>query len=342
MSVYLTDISLGTNYGCNVSPTQSKADQLLSALHSISVLPIKYQHFYISYSDNYLWAENIINNQINQFFPNAVINNYSLETFQQWKDATLQIPSDVDQILLKTNHDHVYTPESSTDFEKFSTHLEQYKPRYIGEITHWPEFICLNRFSLNSDIAQKDDYQSFHTLTTDAIGTCLVSKELFLEWWVRDFTQGKKIIRPDNPFGPSIEFQKAHRFLPSTELFRHLDGYGHIGIKTPIAGPIRACCQIENNVVKHQNWSYGKVGSEKRSIDLPRLPKRGLKNDIQSYLNLLKLVSALEINFKNTKQLFSLYQEKNESLAKLYMLLLFDKFFLVKSLKAILRKLLKL
>ena len=337
MSVYLTDISLGTNYGRKISPTQSKADQLISTLHSLSILPIKYHHFYISYNDNYLWAKDIVSEQINKFFPNAIMNNYSLETFEQWKEATLQTSSDVDQILLKTNHDHVYVPESSTDFEEFSTHLKKYGPRYIGEITHWPEFICSSRFKIDTDIAQKNDYQSFYTRTTGAIGTCIVSKELFFEWWIYDFTHGKKVIRPDNPFGPSVKFQEAHRVLPSTELFRHLDGYGHIGIKTPVAGPIRACCQIKNNIVKHKKWSYGKVGAINKRTDLPRLPKRGRKNNMQSYLNLLKLASALDINTKNIKGLFYLYEEKNILLAKLYTLLLFDKFFLGKSLKAVIR-----
>jgi len=338
MSIFLTDKPLGTKYGSKISPTQSKADQLLSSIHSLSILPIDSHHFFISYNIEYIWAKNLIEFQIHKLFPDSKVYSYSLETFDQWKYAASIIPKGTDQILLNANHDHVYVRETASEFKDFTVNLQEYGYRYIGQITHWSEFICSSRL-IQQPVTyfERDIYRSFNTRVASAIGTSIISKKLFLEWWQHDFTEGKKIIRPDNPFGPSVKFPHCHEVLPLTELFRHLDGYGHIGINAPLAGPLRACCQIINEVVVHNDWSYGRVSNRNQKVDLPMLPVRGRRNSIQSYLYLLKLASALEINMGNFKKLLSSYTKNSKLVMPLLILLIFDKYYFKKVLKAVLR-----
>lgn len=343
MSVFLTDKSLGTKYGSKISPTQSKADQLLSSIHSLSILPIKSHHFFISYSIEYFWAKNLIEFQIYKLFPNSKVYSYSLETFDQWKYAASIIPKGIDQIFLNANHDHVYVRETAAEFKDFTVNLQEYGYRYIGQITHWSEFICSSRLTQQSVTyfererkRKKERYRSFNKKSVSAIGTSIISKKLFLEWWQHDFTGGEKIIRPDNPFGPSVKFPHCHEVLPLTELFRHLDGYGHIGINAPLAGPLRACCRIINEVVVHNDWSYGRVSHCNQKIDLPMLPVRGRRNSIQAYLYLLKLASALEINMVNLNKLLSSYTKNSKLVMFLLILLVFDKYYFKKVLKAML------
>jgi hypothetical protein len=336
VSVFLTDKSLGTPYGRNISPTQSKADQFLSTVHSISNLPIGSQDFYIAYHDGYLWAQSLIKRTVIRHFPNARIYDYSLETFKDWKDAAARVPKEAGQILLKANHDHVYVRESSREFESFVMELQAYGDRYIGEITHWPEVIGRNNLVMKE--APNRDSRNFQSTTNSALGTSIVSKALFLEWWAEDFTEGKMIVRPDNPFGHSVVFPNCVSIAPNTELFRHLDGYGHSGVRAPSAAPLRACCQVINGQVIHDNWVIGNFLFSRKNKDLPKLPEIGERNTIASYLQLILLASAHNINEKNLRALLDIYAFPSKSLYKTSLfILLTNRYFLAKMPKPFLR-----
>jgi hypothetical protein len=336
VSVFLTDKSLGTPYGRHISPTQSKADQFLSAVHSISNLPLATQDFYIAYHDQYLWVKSFISKAIIDFFPNARIYDYSLETFSAWQDAAARVPKESKQILLKANHDHVYVRESSREFEEFVMELQTFGDRYVGEITHWPEII-----GSNNVVAKKmpsRNLQSFQSTTKAALGTSIISKALFLEWWTKDFTGGKMIIRPDNPFGPSVAFPSCVLVVPKTELFRHLDGYGHSGVHAPSAAPLRACCQLINGEVIHNDWVYGNFLFSRKNKDIPKLPVIGERKTIASYLQLILLASAHNFNEKNLRVLLESYAFPFKSARKIsFFILLTNPYFLAKMPKPFLR-----
>ncbi len=312
VSIFLTDKSLpnALSYGKKEHLTQDKVNQFLCMIDSIKEINFSSQNFYLEFDGPYSQLAHLVVEKILTIFPSAIVVNGRLDTFPAWKSAAMRIPEEADLILLKTNHDHAFVNESVDEFNSFLRILHSLGPRSIGGITHWSEMIGEN----NLDIVRSQTENSFNFLkeTTWTLGTCVVSKQLFEEWWKEDFTLGKRIIRPDNPFGPSIFFLPAPLLIPSREFFRHLDGYGHAKVRSPYARPVRSCCVIEGGKVVHRNWKRGNYFVGKHQPDLPVLPLLGQANRIRKYLNLVSLASAHTLNFKNVWRLLN---PKNGGLA---------------------------
>jgi len=338
VSVYLTDETLpgALSYGKRVSPTQDKVNQFLSMIDSISRINFSSQVFYVKFDDIYSEHRDVVYERIKVLFPTARIAEERLDSFQFWKNTATEMPEETELILLATNHDHVFVGESVQHFNCFLRDLGDLGPRVIGGITHWSEMVGWN--DLRPINSSREGAFNFFRQTTWTIGTCVVSKQLFQEWWAEDFTQGKKIIRPDNPFGPSVSFTSAPMLIPSREFFRHLDGYGHARVKSPFAGPVRACCSLKEGEVRHQEWRRGNYFVGIHKPDLPFLPIVGKSNNFRRYCNLVFLASAHTLNFRN---LWELLNPKNGGVTffkfPLFILLGSNRYFLSKIPKAVFR-----
>jgi len=311
VSVLLTDTPLHrTNiYGPIVSLTKSKVDQFLGALHSMHKLPLKSQDFYLSFDGNYKVFQNLVCARILELYPNARISNQRLYKFEDWKSSSLTIPNQTDLVLLQSNHDHVFTHESVADFYSFCEDLIEFGPLVLGEISSWPEYISNSRKG-DWRISRKNQNHLQVGKCVYSDGTCLVSPDLYKSWWSVDFTDGKKIVRPDNPFGPSVQFRAVNRVVPATEFFRHLDGYGHIDLNNEIANAIPSCCTVKNNTIEHLEWVRGSFLLAKNNfIDLPTLPNSSRQHSFQEIIDLILLGCSYRVNFRNIYHLVA----QNES-----------------------------
>ena len=329
LSVLLTN---QTPHGVNFYGARAisdKVDQLMSTLHSVSKLKLSSQSFYVSFGEEYLWAQDIVNKKIKQEFPNSSISNSRLDSFASWKAASDLIPKDVDVVLLNANHDHAFLPESIEVFEQFVKDIQVFGTRYIGAITHWPEFVSRPGHRWVRSENGRDGI--FQTSTNSTIGTCLVSRILFCEWWENDFTNGMKIVRPDNPFGPSVKFAPCPFLIPATELFRHLDGYFHVRITSPSAQALRPCCTVTNGRVIHLDWVRGYFFLKANGVEIPLLPSCALPGQLRPLLELLLLASSHRINLKTLQRLSAKNQsyEWSRNLLLLIMLLT-NRHFLIK------------
>ena len=306
-SVILTNKSLpgGLSYGKNLNQIQNKVDQFLCVIHSISKIDFYSIDFYLQFDSEYINVKHAVYSRIYKLFPTAVIHNNRLETFQTWKDAFSRISNKVDFILLKTNHDHAFVHESYEDFAYFLEDLQSLGPRSLGAISHWPEMI--GQHGLRPVPSNRPNLVNFLQVTNWTIGTCLVSRELFKEWWQHDFTDGDRVTRPDNPFGASVNFDSTPMLIPPREFFRHLDGYGHVNVKSRLAAPVRPCCQIDKGELFHNEWKRGKYYFAFSKFDLSIMPS--CKDErVLPFLNLALLASAHTLNIRN---LFQILRHKN-------------------------------
>lgn len=296
VSVYLTDVAITPPnfYRGQHSATVSKVDQFISTLHSMRNLQFATQDIYISYAPEYAWAENIVGNFLTLNFPNARLFEKRLETFDEWRLAAERISLNTELVLLQTNHDHVFVPENDTEFQKFSSDLLGFGDRFIGEITHWPESIGQPRLDWSVSNAASRKY--FTSIVNNTVGTCLLPINFFRQWWKVDFTEGKRIVRPDNPFGPWVKFENCIRIVPHTEFFRHLDGYGHARVKAPVSAPLRGCCKVQGSKIEHIPWRRGNFFPTNKGFELPKLPEDGSYKKQREIFNLLLLSAAYRVN----------------------------------------------
>jgi hypothetical protein len=220
----------------------------------MALLPLESQVFYLELGTEFMQYRDLISEYTKEIFPNSILYWERLSSYQDWLDAANKIPARTNIVLLQSNFDHAYVNPSSVSFFEICQHLLVQEVRAVAEITHWPEAIseisspwgALQNTRIHSEYFTRD--------TNLAVGTTLVRKEFFKEWWESDFTGGAKIVRPDNPFGPSVKFQKATVIIPQIELFRHLDGYSHVGIRTAFAQKLDPCCEVQKFCIDHSDW----------------------------------------------------------------------------------------
>lgn len=331
MSVYLTDTPLPETsyYRKSYSPVQNKVEQFLSTIHSLSHILFSTAEINFQVSSEYNRFTNLILNTIRRYIPNAEISSKRFELFSDWKNAAERIPREAEVVLLKTNHDHVFTHSDPNVFYKFMHDLNSFSTKYVGEISHWPESIGNLRSGKWVKFRSGDFY--FVSKAAKTIGTCLIHPDFFKSWWITDFTHGSRIVRPDNPFGPWVEFAPVSRVVPTCEFFRHLDGYGYAKVNAPIASPLRACCTIDGNTIKHLDWTKGNFLYNQKKYELPIEPKLNVVNSIGTLINLALLGTAYKVNLKNLWFMSRAFQFKLSKLSfLLFFLCLSDRFFLRK------------
>jgi len=316
-SVVLTNEPLpgALSYGAIPSQNQNKVDQFLSVIDTISKFHFYSVELYLEFEGEYLELRKVAYSRIYELFPTAIIYSHRLETFRAWKEASEKISKDVDLILLKTNHDHAFVHESYEDFAYFLQDLHSLGPRSLGAISHWPEMI--GQQALQPVPSIRPTHMNLLKKTNWTIGTCLVSREFFEEWWQDDFTNGERITRPDNPFGASVKFDSVAMLIPPREFFRHLDGYGHVDLKSPSAAPLRACCKIVNGEVIHKDWKYGRFYFGGRGNEIPALPKTTGSNSLSSYIDLVLLASSHQLNLSTLYVLLKNTSSPNHKLWRL-------------------------
>ena len=305
VTVFLTESGLMPIgfYGERISPSQNKVNQFLTTLHTLSKLSISSSEFHVAYSEEYREMTDLVSRQISSLFPNSELFSTRFEGFEDWQENAKKLPKEAEFILLLSNHDHVYIGEDSKIFDLFVSNLRIQKDCKMGLITHWPEVIGSPSISLH----KKSRQSCLIDLKDFAIGTVIVKKDFYLDWWANDFTCGAKVVRPDNPFGPSVTFRLVPALVPEVELFRHLDGYGHVGVTADIAAPLKTCCEVLGGEIIHEDWTKGDFLAENQIYDLPLLPQGNNVTCISEIQNLVLLANSYRISLRNTYLLLSTF-----------------------------------
>jgi len=330
ISVYLTDIALTPAgfYGKNISSSQNKVDQFLSTIHSVSKINFSSAEIHFECDKNYQIYEPLIQNFIKDHVPQAIIYSNRMEYFKDWHESAERIPKGADLVLLKTNHDHVFVPPTEFEFRVFADSISTFPDNWIGEISHWPESLGNlrdGRWTRTPD----NKISTFNSWANHTIGTCLIPTSFFRSWWRNDFTDGSRIVRPDNPFGPWVTFPSTMRIVPAMEFFRHLDGYGYAKVNAPIASAIRSCCRVNENQISHTEWTKGRFILNIKKYDLPVSPSLKIINSITTGIELILLASAYKVNLRNIVKVISSFKFKGLIMV-MTPILFFNKYFLQK------------
>lgn len=280
MSGYLTNDSLTPPKYYNLSHfPYSKIDQFLSTLHTLKKLNLATADFYLAYDNEHEKYNQLIADFIRVNFRGTQCRFYQfrLETFAQWQEAGELIPQEATTILLMNNLDHVFVPSDNKYFKEFIDFLESREEDAIGGIMHWQETITAIGTKRLKKLNTRDPI--FYNKTYYTSGTTVVKPGFFKSWWVNDFTGGQRIVRPDNPFGPYVNFDWCNRYIPSREFFRHLDGYGHAGVSASQAQYLRPCCRLLHHGIHHTDWVVG--FKENNFADLPAEKPKVLRFNVR-------------------------------------------------------------
>jgi len=303
VSVFITDEGFGTNYRLPKGFDGNKIDQFISSLASMAKILTREQWFFIDYSENHVKYSSEISDFIMLNYNNPRIFPFRLEYYQDWKKYSDMIPQEIKYILLQGNADHVYLPHTSLNLDNLIEVMDLIGDRSMAEITHWPESIYYaNRLTINSfDIRNHKIIDS----TEAPLGTTLLSAKLFTDFWTHDFTENSRIVRLDNPFGPSVTVKDATRVIPPFEMFRHLDGYGHVGIKLQGSSFLRPSHKLQNSKIIESPWKSANLCEWEYDSDFLRYSNNAEVKRLKEISTYLIHGTSFRLNWRLVKNLIT-------------------------------------
>ena len=273
VSVFITNKSLSSAGDLGHSRTGSPLERLeifLTSLRSWSKMGLKNPYFFIELDDDFVDYQDMVAAEIKLNFLDPVIEWRRLLYFDDWLKISIFLDKqDVELITLMANDDHAYVHTDSRPFMEFSKEVfelaERNEGRALGDLTQLPGPIRILSLYSTFNPNKGDSRRSFKVTTMH--GCCLVTPKLFAEWWDFDFTEGKRIPRPDNPFGPSVKFVPANVLIPPVEILRHMDGIGDGTRISRKYNVLRPACRIlikDGGDKRHSTgnlvetpWEYG-------------------------------------------------------------------------------------
>lgn len=287
-----------------------RIDRFLTACSTLKETHWETVQVYLSLDPSWKHLEPQIHLALLKLFPNAQLLGERLESRSAWERATLNYSSD-DIVLLQANDDHALVCQDPNYFDSFIQNFLSDNTLLIAGITHFPEMQAIVKGVDSFTNGDKRLVGEIHY----AIGTQLVKASFFKSWWdLGKIKEETVIFRPDNPFGESVVFPSIEILIPQIELFRHMDGYGHIGMHRPL-GPVRNLGVLEDflstgfelprwNVAKWPNKVLSLSGS---GCDLHQvLTIKDKSNSLRVNVALLQSYWGLKFMPKRAKEIVSI------------------------------------
>lgn len=264
-SVFLTSTGLG-NFSYDLGNVFNSSDdffrlsRFLTALNSYKDIPWKSVTIFFDTEERWKIYSDSIKVSILSIFPEAKIFTNRLSSRIEWENATKSF-NDREVIFLQTNDDHAFVAQSADEFFEIVNRIEKNDEAPLGSVTHFPEILGVYQRELIKNIFRKRPIHRYID-AIGTIGTVLVRSDFLKSWWTPGrIPDNVKIVRPDNPFGPSVEFSKVKIFVPKMELVRHMDGYSHANLRYPVS-PLRNLLVFDPNeslgfrYADNPKWNY--------------------------------------------------------------------------------------
>jgi hypothetical protein len=295
MTCYITDSRIQPAGYYQIEETD-KFSQVLSTLQSLRAIKFSSSEIRITLDQGYSENREKLKALAKQWHPDAQYFENRLEDFQGWKLAIDRIPADTDWVLLMANHDHVFVQQDSRQFFSYLERVQGENVSSIAHVSHWTE--ALGWRAIKRDQNRKDGLELWFR-STETIGTVAVRLDEIQSWFLDDFTKGSRLVRPDNPFGPSVKVSNRNHSLPMVEFFRHLDGYGHVGLTADHASALRSNVVYRNGEIEERAYQFGNLDQD--GTELLRTPKfyeAGHADKLDEIRNLLYLTTAYRVRLK--------------------------------------------
>jgi hypothetical protein len=221
----------------NDYPITSRMDVFKYMLSSYSVMSeiVSKFVFYIEISDELIDRKSELEQFINENFPEdkLILNWYRNNYIRDWRNVYEQISLiDDDVIWLACNDDHIFIDNSldllSEGLEILKNESDELSTIYYS---HWLEGIRMaNHF--NGVLVGTGNFVKCQWGIYD--GILIIKKERFRRYWFDYEDDGRLWFKPDAFYDirpPMI----GNFYIPTKEIVRHFDGYGHVGDFSNIA-----------------------------------------------------------------------------------------------------------
>jgi hypothetical protein len=243
INVKITEHRLVNSYKNGVRhdyPTTNRFDVFKYTLSSYSVFSelVSKFVFYIEISNELIHRKEELENFIYENFPKEklILKWYRNNYIKDWRNVYDEISEINDDIIwLACNDDHVFL-DSSLDVLKdgIDILIKDSDPLSAIYYSHWLEGIRIaNHF--NGELQNGGNFVKYRWSIFD--GILIIKKERFKKYWFEFEDDGKLWFKPDAFYDVRTPMPSTF-YIPTKEIVRHFDGYGHVGNFANIAPPL--------------------------------------------------------------------------------------------------------
>jgi hypothetical protein len=213
--------------------SDERAEALIECLKSLQEMSFVSASIYISIGDDIRIDKSKFDAEVNQLSKKVMLHSSRLEYFADWKNAVSRPEVQAsDAVLLLSYEDHILRKGRSSvvidAVRSINRATETYPSgHFISILSHFPEQQILS--DCWSAVGFRSPTGDPGAIPAPTPIGCLVTKpSVLLDWFSRDFTEGNRIVAPENYFGPSVSDSKSISLTITKEAFYHKDGYGHV------------------------------------------------------------------------------------------------------------------
>ena len=327
LSTLITEKRRVIHKGTENQTERSRVELFLTSLESLKKLSIDSADIYVEFDETTKWAESIVRKYISELPFSPSVYYSRLDSFDSWKQAAIKKSvQSAKLVLLISYDDHAFIDKDAQEFNELAKKITKRKTLVTGEktyaiLSHFPEMH--GSIPVANSIGRLQNFEETLLVpTVNPIGVLLLNPVDFSLWWEKDFTNGAKIVGPENPFGPGVFVKNAVTLVPRKELFRHLDGYSHARIENAVFKPLRASICIKLNSINpsifQSDWNTTSDILKLRDMDsFEILSESDTNSKSNNFLITLIKVSSKRYSIKSISCINTIYRLDSKTLFKL-------------------------
>lgn len=226
----------------------------ISSLISLRKLGFSSAEFHLSFDETTEWSRNHFLAELDRWKIPIAHYESRLESYENWAcaadriltehgpDSLVAVVSNDDHFLIDKGEEYL-TEELMALEQAHEALRENFVVMY--PLSHYPEHRGLVEISAISKTLIRLGNRKLVPCQIPG-GPMIIKTSNFKALFRTDFSMGAKLVSLENPFGPSLRIRNGLYLVPSDEILRHGDGYGHIGLTEWPLQPILPFFEISN------------------------------------------------------------------------------------------------
>jgi hypothetical protein len=296
---------------------RNRIEIFLSMLENLKLLPIETAEFYLEFDETTQWGEGLVVDSIQDASFKSKILESRLEYFKDWQNAcNSPLVTNSKKLIFFANDDHNFIPNNLDELKRIlKVHIdvtEMFKDKQIFvPLSHFPESHAMVPVSraCGTLIEHNED---FLVPVVIPIGAIVMNSKDFIGWFENDFTSGFRFVGPENPWGPSVRISNGLYLIPKFELFRHFDGYSHIGLEGwpfQVMDSEIKTSRIPPSVTRNERWeTWTNINREKKNDSSLYLEDTKIAGDKNGFAASILKSNPIRLSIKSIKSLNSIYK----------------------------------
>lgn len=231
----LTEKRLWANSAVVESARRARPLMAASTLRSLEGIGITSAEIHVEFDESTEWARDAFRKFVSSLQYKSTYHERRLYTFSDWERSAANLETiAAEEILVFPTEDHFLVPGGKAELFEMRNQLKMAQEanslRIVAvPLSHFPEVGAMIPIARRTRTLEAFEG---HPLIPWQIpgGPLIFNKAKYQALFENDFTKGFPFVGFENARGPSMRLENLYYVCPRSEILRHFDSYGHIGL----------------------------------------------------------------------------------------------------------------